>query len=215
MSITKWVKEPVELDCLATDAVIGLLALCVVGTLISKPVASVVNVATDAGATAVSAIQQGNNPVAAIANSGDNFERVMKFISRVEGGWSNHPSDTGGATKYGITSAVASRHGLSVRDITMNQAKEIYRKDYWIPSGASAAQWPLNLAIMNSYVNSGRKWQITGSTPAEQAINYINQQDNYYRQIMARNPSQGVFSAGWFRRTKFMADAAKGADPKW
>lgn len=169
----------------------------------------------EAATAAVEAVALGQNPITAIANSGSNFDRVIKIIERVEGGWSNHPSDRGGATKYGITAATASRHGLNVSSLTREQAREIYRKDYWIPSGASSAQWPLNLAIMNSYVNSGKKWQIAGSTPLEQAINYINQQNNYYHQIISNNPSQRVFANGWFRRTKFMAEAAKGGNPGW
>lgn len=147
--------------------------------------------------------------------SDPNFAWAIAHILKVEGGWSNHPADSGGKTKYGIIESVAKRHGLNVSNITLPQAIKIYYADYWLQSGADKAQKPLNLAIMNSYVNSGKKWAISGSTPQEQAVNYLNKQDNYYTQIYTSRPSQTVFKSGWHRRTKYMIDAVNGGNPSW
>lgn len=154
----------------------------------------------------------------AVAEAGINnseFTWAIAHILKVEGGWSNHPSDRGGATKYGIIESVAKKHGISVANITLSQAIKIYYTDYWIASGADKAPNPLNLAIMNSYVNSGRKWSVVGSNPQEQAANYIKSQDNYYTQIYTSNPSQTVFKSGWHRRTEYMMKAIKGENPGW
>jgi len=154
----------------------------------------------------------------AVSEAGINDEQftwAIAHILKVEGGWSNHPSDRGGATKYGIIESEAKRHGLNVSALTLPQAIKIYYTDYWIASGADKAPNPLNLAIMNSYVNSGKKWSINGSSPQEQAINYINQQDSYYTQIYTSNPSQTVFKSGWHRRTEYMLKAVKGESPQW
>ncbi|MEL0594272.1 MAG: glycosyl hydrolase 108 family protein [Planktothrix rubescens PR222] len=147
-------------------------------------------------------------------NDGE-FAWAIAHILKVEGGWSNHPSDGGGKTKYGIIESVAKRHGLSVANVTLPQAIKIYHTDYWIASGADKAQKPLNLAIMNSYVNSGKKWDISGSTPSEQAKNYIQKQDDYYTSIYTSRPSQTVFKSGWHRRTKYMMEAVNGGNPSW
>lgn len=144
-----------------------------------------------------------------------NFAWAVSHILKVEGGWSNHPADGGGKTKYGITNAVAKRHGIEVTGITLPQAIKIYHTDYWIASGADKAQKPLNLAIMNSYVNSGKKWDIQGSSPSEQAKNYIKSQDDYYTSIYTSNPSQTVFKSGWHRRSKYMMEAVNGGNPSW
>lgn len=154
----------------------------------------------------------------AVSEAGINdseFTWAIAHILKVEGGWSNHPNDRGGKTKYGIIESVAKRHGLNVSSITLPQAIKIYYTDYWIASGANKAPNPLNLAIMNSYVNSGKKWSVNGSTPLEQTLNYIKSQDNYYTQIYTSNPSQTVFKPGWHRRTKYMEEAVKGGNPKW
>lgn len=153
--------------------------------------------------------------VAQAGISDPNFTWAISHILKVEGGWSNHPADGGGKTKYGIIESVAKRHGLNVSSITLPQAIKIYYSDYWLQSGADKAQKPLNLAIMNSYVNSDRKWSISGSTPQEQAINYLNKQDDYYTQIYTSRPSQTVFKSGWHRRTKYMLDAVNGGNPSW
>ena len=144
-----------------------------------------------------------------------NFAWAVSHILKVEGGWSNHPADGGGKTKYGITNAVAKRHGIEVTGITLPQAIKIYYSDYWVASGADKAQKPLNLAILNSYVNSGKKWDIVGSTPSEQAKNYIQKQDDYYISIYTSNPSKTVFKSGWHRRSKYMQEAINGGNPSW
>jgi hypothetical protein len=154
----------------------------------------------------------------AVSQAGINdegFAWAIAHILKVEGGWSDHPADGGGKTKYGITNAVAKRHGIEVTQITLPQAIKIYHTDYWVASGADKAQKPLNLAIMNSYVNSGKKWDISGSTPSEQAKNYIQKQDDYYTSIYTGNPSQKVFANGWHRRSKYMIEAVNGGNPSW
>lgn len=143
------------------------------------------------------------------------FAWAIHHILVPEGGWSNHPSDRGGATQYGIIESVAKRHGLNVRTLSKVDAIKIYYKDYWLASGANKHPRPLNLAILNSYVNSGRKWDIKGSSPMDQAVNYINQQDDFYKRIYASNPSQKVFANGWHRRTDYMLKAIKGEFPSW
>lgn len=153
--------------------------------------------------------------VAQAGISDPNFTWAIAHILKVEGGWSNHPADGGGKTKYGIIESVAKRHGLNVSSITLPQAIKIYHTDYWIASGADKVDKVLGLPIFNSYVNSGRKWKITGNTPLEQGLNYLKQQDDYYTSIYTSRPSQTVFKSGWHRRTEYMMDAVNGGNPSW
>lgn len=65
--------------------------------------------------------------------------RTAAFIYAVrrtlgaEGLWSDHQQDLGGPTKYGITENEARSHGIAVRDLTRDQAIDIYHADYWVP----------------------------------------------------------------------------------
>lgn len=61
------------------------------------------------------------------------IEGLLEELIDREGGYVNHPSDRGGATKYGITEAVARAHGYSgaMRDLPRAEAAAIYRRLYW------------------------------------------------------------------------------------
>lgn len=52
----------------------------------------------------------------------------------MEGGYSNHPSDSGGKTMFGITEKVARSHDYNgeMSDITIDIVQSIYHKDYWL-----------------------------------------------------------------------------------
>lgn len=58
---------------------------------------------------------------------------VEALIDR-EGGYVDHPADRGGATRYGITEAVARAHGYGgvMRDLPRREAVAIYRRLYWL-----------------------------------------------------------------------------------
>lgn len=51
-----------------------------------------------------------------------------------EGGYSNHPADTGGATMWGITEAVARAEGYkgAMRALPHDEAVAIYKRLYWL-----------------------------------------------------------------------------------
>lgn len=60
-------------------------------------------------------------------------EKVINEIIRLEGGFVDDPNDSGGATNFGITEAVARTAGYagSMRDLPRELAFEIYSKRYW------------------------------------------------------------------------------------
>lgn len=62
---------------------------------------------------------------------------IIDEIIRVEGGYVDHPNDPGGATKYGITEAVAREHGYKghMKDLPVTTAYDIYYKDYVVKPG--------------------------------------------------------------------------------
>jgi lysozyme family protein len=54
-----------------------------------------------------------------------------------EGGYSNHPADRGGATRWGITEAVAHAHGFrgDMRAFPRDEAVALYKRVYWFRPG--------------------------------------------------------------------------------
>jgi lysozyme family protein len=60
-------------------------------------------------------------------------ELIEELIER-EGGYVNHPADSGGPTRFGITEAVARAHGYNgaMAELPRDEAAAIYRRLYWL-----------------------------------------------------------------------------------
>ena len=61
------------------------------------------------------------------------FDQAFEKLLGHEGGFSDHPSDPGGATRYGITQRVARLNGYigDMRELPIDKAKDIARREYW------------------------------------------------------------------------------------
>lgn len=81
------------------------------------------------------------------------FDKAIDFVLRWEGGLADHEADPGGLTNFGISQR--SYPDLDIRNLTREQAIEIYRRDYWQASGADKLPWPLALIHLDSAVNAG------------------------------------------------------------
>ncbi len=91
----------------------------------------------------------------------NHFDRVMDVIlsDRIEGGFVNHKKDPGGMTKYGISKAAYPE--IDIEKLTLEEAKELYRTDYWEKIGGPLLPWPLCLYVMDAAVNQGVKPAVT------------------------------------------------------
>ena len=81
------------------------------------------------------------------------FSRAFEIVIGVEGGYVDDPRDPGGATKYGICQR--SYPKLDIPGLTLDQAKAIYRGDYWNPVCGDDLPPPLALLIFDAAVNNG------------------------------------------------------------
>ncbi|GGF38100.1 hypothetical protein GCM10011321_31290 [Youhaiella tibetensis] len=89
-----------------------------------------------------------------------NLPAVLAETLAYEGGWSDHPSDPGGATMKGITLAVFRRYrpGASkeqLRAISAADVERIYRDGYWGPVRGDDLPEGVDLTVFDYGVNSG------------------------------------------------------------
>lgn len=65
------------------------------------------------------------------------LDQKLDALVKREGGYSNHPADRGGPTRFGITEQRARAHGFTgdMRELPLETAKQIYRIDYWTRPG--------------------------------------------------------------------------------
>ena len=64
-------------------------------------------------------------------------DKLIDDVIGREGGYSNHPADRGGATRWGITEAVARAHGYrgDMRTFPREEAVTLYKRIYWARPG--------------------------------------------------------------------------------
>jgi lysozyme family protein len=63
----------------------------------------------------------------------DNIDGLIDNLIAREGGFVDHPADKGGPTRWGISQAVARRHGYmgQMENLPRSVAALIYQKQYW------------------------------------------------------------------------------------
>ncbi len=66
-----------------------------------------------------------------------NIDILIEEVIGREGGYSQRPDDRGGATRWGITEAVARAHGYhgAMRSFPREEAVAIYKRIYWLSPG--------------------------------------------------------------------------------
>ena len=90
----------------------------------------------------------------------DNFAACLAATLTHEGGWSDHPSDPGGATMKGVTIGRfreyypgATKNDL--RNISNADLQRIYRRSYWDVVRGDNLPYGVDLATFDAGVNSG------------------------------------------------------------
>lgn len=90
-----------------------------------------------------------------------NLERSITLVFGHEGGYVNNPKDPGGPTKYGITQRTLKAwrgKAVSVADVkalTLSEASQILRKQYWAPVKGDELPAGLDHAVFDYSTNSG------------------------------------------------------------
>ncbi len=89
------------------------------------------------------------------------YDVCLPLLLAHEGGYTNHPSDPGGPTNFGITIAdyrkyvKANATAADVRAMRLDDAKTIYRDKYWNAQRCDALPVGVDYAIFDYGVNSG------------------------------------------------------------
>jgi len=89
------------------------------------------------------------------------YDESLERLLVHEGGYSNHPSDPGGPTNWGITIEDARRYwkpdatAADVRGMPVEVAKRIYRQRYWDAMRCDALPAGVDYAVFDYGVSSG------------------------------------------------------------
>ncbi len=95
------------------------------------------------------------------------FDLAFAHTVGIEGGFGADPADSGGATRYGITQAVARANGYmgDMRELPLDFARIVYRRMYWDAlrlDDIAPLSWTLAAELFDASVNCGQaqtaKW---------------------------------------------------------
>ena len=158
----------------------------------------------------------------------ENFNASLQYVLSFEGGWSDHPSDPGGATMKGVTIETYRRYKMNphitkdqLRNITDEEVADIYKTGYWdkcrcydLPAGVDFLVF--DMAINAGVGRSSKLLQQSvgaaadgvigpmtiAATKAMDSIEVIDKfsaaRADFYRSL----PTFGTFGNGWLNRVE-------------
>lgn len=101
------------------------------------------------------------------------FDQAFEVLMIHEGGYVNHPKDPGGETAYGISKRAYP--DLDIKMLTREDAKEIYRRDWWVPNRYGEIQHQaLAEKVFSLAVNMGAR---RANKLLQRAVNKVEKTD--------------------------------------
>jgi lysozyme family protein len=148
-------------------------------------------------------------PVGGVPSAGDGFQRAMAFVFPHEGGY-NKNDGNGHPVNLGINQGA--NPDVDVKNLTKDQAAQIYRTRYWNAIGGDKLPPGVSLFAMDAAVNMGvgaakEMLAATGGDLQKMAA----WREDRYRAIAAANPEKAKYLNTWLSRNKDAVAAASGA----
>lgn len=171
----------------------------------------------------------------------DNLDKSLEYLLESEGGWSNHPADRGGATMYGVTQGTydvwrksVNRVRQSVRNISHEEARQLYDIMYWRAASCDKLPWPICYLVFDAAVNSGVnrsvRWlqaglslsqdgkvgpktieaarKVVDEADARKIVQIVDARLTFLVRLVQRSASQAAFLLGWMRRIQMILAVA-------
>ncbi len=156
------------------------------------------------------------------------FDRYFEWLIPWEGSvYENDPDDPGGATKYGIDQR--SHPTVNIRNLTKEQAKAIYRAEYWRAIAGDKLPPRTAWAVMDAAVNCGSRqaarWlqravvvdddgiigpkTLAAARTMDDAVlasRVLDQREAHYR-ALAKKGRFGKYLKGWLNRNNSLRKA--------
>lgn len=148
------------------------------------------------------------------------FDPAITLVLKHEGGYVNDPHDPGGETNYGI--AKRSHPDVDIRNLTVDQAKDIYHDQYWSPiQGDDINDQAVANNLLDAAVNTGVRTaskQIQKLAGAKEdgrigpkSLKAINKTPDlnirlamkrvrFYTELARRNSARRRYLVGWITR---------------
>jgi len=137
------------------------------------------------------------------------FEKVLQILFPLEGGYSNRKNDWGGPTNFGITQKTFNywrdkqkKNRDDVKNISKDEATQIYKDMYWDASGANKLEDPRDAMILfDTAVQYGDATAKKMFDKADKNFyKMLNVRRQKYKDTVEKYPSQKENLQGWLNR---------------
>ena len=153
----------------------------------------------------------------------ETFQNIIQEVLEHEGGYVDDPHDAGGETNYGISKRWYP--DVDIKNLTMDDAIDIYYRDYWKPSKAESLPEELRktyfdmcvnmgqsqaVKILQQAINSKKRTKIDvdgriGPQTIQHSSKVTKQRLQAYRclfygKLVLNKPDQERFYYGWYKR---------------
>lgn len=124
------------------------------------------------------------------------FDRAFEETIGLEGGYVNDPDDAGGETNFGISKR--SYPDEVIAEMTIERAKEIYRRDFWDRLLLNDLHPHVAGEIFDTAVNTGPR---TATKIAQRALRKVlnGYQFMHYVGVIKRHPERAKYARGWMK----------------
>ena len=152
------------------------------------------------------------------------FSEAIEIVLKHEGGYVNSKDDPGGETNYGISKRSFPKY--DIKNLTEEDAKDIYKRHYWDVSKADKVKDELRLDYFDMCVNMGQRTAVkclqkaTNNAPGMKIAvdgrigpNTIKESKRvgvnrlrsfrvlYYAKLIMKKPTLEKYYYGWFKRS--------------
>jgi lysozyme family protein len=143
----------------------------------------------------------------------NNFDKCFQYLLVDEGGYTNDPADSGGATNFGITikdyRMYINKNGTpaDVKKMTVGQAKAIYKSKYWdaigcdnLPSGVDNACFNYGVLAGIGRPKANLKRFADIKDPDKLIDAMCDEMKQFLNNLATRRPKDEKFRKGWNNR---------------
>lgn len=156
-----------------------------------------------------------------------NFDKAIVGVLKYEGGYSADKDDPGGETNYGICKR--QYPGIDIKALTLEEAIEIYRRDYW-RNYMDLMPYEIGAKLFDASVNMGHEQAnyliqravgvIDDGIIGHHTLTAINKDDpellmrrfistikRFYERLIECKPEMAKYKKGWFTRAEWRPTA--------
>jgi hypothetical protein len=124
------------------------------------------------------------------------FDHAVETVLSNEGGYNPHDMN-GAPVNFGINQTA--NPNVDVKNLTRDQARQIYHDKYWVPSGAENLPANLQTPYFDTYIRNPAEAKKALEQSGGDPVKFMQISSNYF-QTLAKEPNGAKYAKAWAAR---------------